>query len=278
MDSELIAARLDQISSQLNAIETRSELVHEKLKAVEGKQPATPAKENWRSIVVQIIAVPAALIALFLQFNQAKNLPVDREKEVAEIAKTRTEELKTRAELQGILDGLAEKRGKSLTEYQRQLNDNLPRLEAVLGRMRDLNETSRADSAFQLLMRYVLLYIFWNAIRLVFNAVHAIWGPLIGTVTVALRNRAYNAMRKGLKVRWEPLINLFSVIVAPLPSVVHTVIEVAFFVAVLWPLFDLLSASLGSGVRFQQIAASFAHLNFTQAIIMLKSIIIGVGR
>jgi hypothetical protein len=143
--------------------------------------------------------------------------------------------------------------------------------------MRTLSDARPTETAFQLLMRYVLLYIFWNAIRLLFNAVGAVWGPLIGTATLTLRNRVNKAHREGVKVGWEPLINIGTMIVAPIPSIVHTVIEFSFFVAVLWPLFDLLSASLGSAVRFQNIASAFAHLKFTQAILMLKSIIIGSG-
>lgn len=261
---EVVSAKLEQISTQLKLLEIKTQ----------DRAEAPQKPESWRSIVVQVIAIPAALVALFLQFGQAKDLPLQKDKTVAEISKTQTEELKTRAELQQLLDQLAEKKGQGIAVYQQQLDESLPKINATLDRISGLNRSLRSESSLTLLMKYVVLYIFWNALRLVFSAIGMVWNPMIAGFLITIRSRL---SKSRYRERWTRLLDVSTIILAPLPNIAFTVIEIGFFVVVLWPLFDQLAASLGTDVRFQEIASRIVHLHFGQAIGLLRQVILSAA-
>jgi uncharacterized membrane-anchored protein YhcB (DUF1043 family) len=100
-----IAALSREIAS-LRLEQDKRELERQRRELEESKKAAPP--KAWWASAVEILALPAAVIAIVVQFTNASSTVQTTAKTEAETAKIRVEEVKTRVELQKMLDDLAE--------------------------------------------------------------------------------------------------------------------------------------------------------------------------
>jgi hypothetical protein len=271
MDEDIVAAKLDTVAAKLETVQSK----------VEGKP-----KENWRNVAVQLIAIPSAVLLLYIQFHQARTTPLEEKKTAAEIEKLELESksLQAKTDLDAnvtkLLDALKDNRTREVAALQQELRQQtLPQLEQALEHIETLNrqETSRINQ--NLFAKYVVLYIFWNALRLFFNVVDAFWRPLLGVSTAALyssteRPGKTERSRRHQQVR-RKIMQFVLPILSQAPSILHTAIEVGLFAIVFVPFFNELMLSLGHGESFRTVAGLMARLQIGDALRLIHNVVLG---
>jgi hypothetical protein len=233
----------------------------------------TEDKKPWWSTAIQFLALPAAVLAILLQAGNVLSVAPDRDKTLAEAAKTRAETLKTQAELELLLDQIAGKRGEGVKAYQEEIERTLPQLRETLAR---LDALVRPRSLFEeLFPKYIILWALFLGVALIFQILQQFWSLGLSSATALIF-----ASDKPPSERRKRARRVFSVavpILHPLPNLLDWAIRVVIFGALVVPLFDEVATALGSDFTFSSVWESARELNFGEAVSRVKVILFGRG-
>ncbi|MGJ7488600.1 hypothetical protein ACSFA2_25265 [Variovorax sp. LT2P21] len=267
---EIASLRLEQEKRDLER--QRRELEESK------KKP--PAKPWWAS-ALEILALPAAVIAIVVQFTNASSTVQTTAKTEAETAKIKVEEIKTRVELQKMLDDLAETKKKGVTAYREEIERTLPQLQQTIERLRVVESQSKAAALERSIAKYILLWVLFHFVSLIFDIVSQVWSALWSSVsalvsTVRFKNQDgredYDRQRRLSNVtRWAQLV------LYPVPSVLRWSLQLSIFIALVIPLFNEVALAIGSRTSFDVVVAQARQLEVGAALSTMKQLLFGVS-
>lgn len=284
---EPLALELARINSKLDTVQDKFDVLRDKLEVAEdkiervGEQSkntlVAPPKASWLGTLGQILTVLSVVVLMFLQLRQASLTGPQNEKTIAETQKINTEELKTRAELQKLLDDLAVEKSKGIDAYEQQLELVLPTIQEALDKLNEL-DNSRSKFVFtENLYIGLLILIFMQAVNFFLDALTQLWSFVMVNINIyftyfiqrlqrkrrevrSLKDEQGNLRRKNViskrAVDHDGIQNIIRVytfgfsVLANLPWIAKFVISIFIFTTLTVPLFDSVSASLGSDIRF----------------------------
>lgn len=266
-------AEANDRNTSLEPLSTKLDLLSLKLEKLEVKAGIpTKEKQSWWSVATQFLGLPALIILMVLQLSQTKQTTYDTDKSVAEAAKIRTEELKTRAELQELLDKLAEKKAIGLATYQQQLNETLPKLEQTIAKLGEFNRVDTQRTNLNLFSKYLILWIFLYAVSLFLEIISTLWGSIITIFTATVYSREY-IEDSNFQKRLRKYTQLFVPILSPLPQILRLAVNAFLLFAVLAPFFNQQSGLLGSQLTFDSIIDSLKQLSIGGAVEKIRQIL-----
>lgn len=271
---EKLGWRIDQLSTVTLAVDRLERRTDSSIEKLDKLAANDKPKETWWGVATKVLGVPALVVLMYMQLSQGKEATDTAALKRAEIAKVNTEEIKTRAELQTTLDELTAKRAVGTEEYQRQLSRTLPELTASLDRLQQLNVAAVPTVRQDNLTRYLLVWVFLIAVGVLFSIINSVWSPLVSIASSTMYAINRGGSKRAERVR--RLVPVLQPLLYPIPSLLHILIDVALFTAVLIPLFNQLAASVGSPVTFEQIVRSLARFDFTRAVELLRSVVVAV--
>jgi hypothetical protein len=254
---EILTAKLETLSSRVDNVSMKVDAA-----AMKAGLP-TDQKQPWWTTLTAVLGIPGLIFLMYLQFSQGGEAKANTQKSIAETEKVRTEELKARAELQTELETLTAKKTQGITLYQKQLNESLPKLQQTIEK---LNAATLAKQSVNrdLLLQYVLLWIFIWGIGLMFNLISMAWNYATSvpfTLFFSLRNS-----HSKLSERIQRIAPVAITVLGAVPGILRVSVEVFIFFALFVPLFDQVATSSGSPVRFQGVAHSVRSLQIGEAI------------
>jgi hypothetical protein len=262
MNDETISAKLEAISKGLETVQTK----------VENQKP----RDNWRTIVTQVIGIPAALFLLWTQFHQATNTPMETKKLSAETRKLELEAdaLQAGQDLKTILNQ-AVGSGRDIAAYRRQLTDASSKLNSTLEQLQQARQNERLNSTEGLIARYLIIYVFFFVISLFFRTINTVWYPFINIMQSALFSSRNGRTISRKKEALRKFVRIFSPILYPLPSIAEIAVDLLIVVAVLVPLFDLTASSLGHNTKFVTVYHELRGAHIGNAISLIRQIVTG---
>lgn len=271
-DADQQESAVERLSIKIERME-----LEQKRKELEasGKQP----QKAWWVTIVEFLALPAAVIAIVAQLTGTLGTVHDQEKTQAETQKIRTEEIKTRAELEGLLDELAEKKQKGVESYRAEVEKTLPQLQDTLDRLRAINAQSDKALLERVLPKYILLWILFHAVGLFFDVIAQAWSALLASTTMAVFNRRRDGKFEEKKeARWDRIRRTTQWVVtfaAMIPNVLRWSIQLSIFVALMVPLFNETAHLLGSDITFDHIIAAAKSLDLSGTISAMRELLFG---
>jgi hypothetical protein len=258
-----------QLQSNVNDVEGKVEDIK---KAYQGsdQKPKPTKMESY----IQFFTVLTLAVGIILTFTNIFKSGPENNKTIAETEQINTETLKTRVELQQMLDQLETNRSKGVDEYNKQLNEMLPQLQTTITKLNELNDTNSKDVVVENLYKSLLIGIFGTAVFFFLRTFSILWSWL----TSSLRNIFY-ALRPNWKEekklqkyeQTQKFINLIDPVLMHVPSLVFLIVEIYIFTSLSIPLFDSVSASLGSNVRFSPVLSKLWGLDLRSAVEMLRA-------
>ncbi len=265
---------------KVQALTQKLEILSLKLEkqALESQMKA-PASKPWWGTLLEFLALPAAILAIVLQITQTSGTFETQEKTVAETEKIRTEEIKTRVELQQLLDSIAEKKQKGVQAYRDEVERTLPQLKAAVERLQALESQSSRFSIGISLTKFVILWVVFHAVDLAFDVLAQVWATLLSGTAIAVFNRK-EASKEGRRdrIRRERMQRFMTwsvTVLSPVPSILRWSIQLSIFIALVIPLFDELAKLLGSNVTFISVFESAKALKIGEAIGKIRIILFG---
>jgi hypothetical protein len=263
MNEEVISAKLEAISKGLETVQTK----------VENQKP----KDNWRTIVTQVIGIPAALLLLWAQFHQATNTPLETKKLTAETRKLELEAdaMQAGQDLKTILNQ-AVGSGKDVAAYRQQLTDASVKLNSALEQLQQVRQNERLNSTEGLIARYLIIYVFFFVISLFFRTINTVWYPFLNIMQSALFSFSSERSTTRKKEALKKFVRTFSPILYPLPSIAEIAVDLLIVVAVLVPLFDLTASSLGNNTKFITVFHELRGAHIGNAINLIRQIVSGI--
>lgn len=284
--AELEKKDSDVPREELYLIKEHLKLLSEKIdnaKAQSGAEKSEKGKAWWTT-VVELLGIPAVVVAILVQVNQISDSKGTPEKTFAETEKVKIESLKTRAELEGILNDLAEKKQAGVAAYKAQIEETLPKLESTLQRLHDIEQKSHESTLQRILSVYVSMWIVYAALSLFFEILGHIWAALLNSLSNTLYtlndydpDKPRNPTREKRIRKLQRLIPWIHSLFGPLPSIIHWAIRVSIFVAILIPFFDQISHLLGSNETFGSLTAAAKQGDVPSVIARLKELLLGSG-
>lgn len=130
-----------------------------------------PAAKNWRSMIVEFLVLPAAVIAIVVNITQVTGNLGSAQKTEAETQQIKTAEIKTRVEIEQLLEGLAEKKTQGIKAYQKELDSTIPRLKDAVQKLREIENASAKQPVITLLAKSAALAIVFHSIGLIFDII-----------------------------------------------------------------------------------------------------------
>ena len=269
-------------TSKTELLERKIELLEleQKKKDLEAAIKAPSAKPWWTS-AVELLALPAAILAIVFQMTQTTGSITDQEKTEAETAKIRIEEVKTRAELAGILDELAEKKGKGVETYRQEVEQTLPKLQETIDRLNIIEQKANRATIETILIKYVLLWILFHAIGLFFDIVSQVWSTMLASTAMVVFNRrpkegeSENAYKRRRRV--QNIAQWLVALLSPVPSILRWSMQLSIFIVLMIPLFNEASFALGSSVTFDSIIGTAPSMELSETLGKIKTILFGSG-
>jgi len=253
---ELLTTKLDLLSAKIESVST-------KVDAAAAKTEMSKENKPWWTTVTAILGIPAAILIMYLQFSQGGEAKTGTQKNIAETEKIRTEELKARAELQTELETLAEKKSQGFAQYQKQLDESLPKLQKTI---ESLNAANLAKQQLNrdLLVQFVLLWIFVYGIGLMFDLISTVWHAAVSIPTEMFYSMKWSQSK--LRDRIRRIVSMSSPILRPLPDVLRVAVQIVVLFALFAPLFDQVSAASGSTTKFQEVAHTVRSFRFVEGV------------
>ncbi|GAB2843264.1 hypothetical protein GCM10027277_08320 [Pseudoduganella ginsengisoli] len=270
MRLELLATKIDLLATKLERQGADSD----------GKDKP---KKPWWTVTVEILALPALIVAILFQFTQTTANLRTPEKTAAETEKLRTEELKIRADLALQHETLSEKKGQGTAAYRSELEKALPRLEETITKLGQVQQQSKRWAFDHALVKYLLLWTVFMGIGLFFDIVSQIWHALISSVRNTI-NAVYlykhisgtgpevekRRKRQDLARKVYPFLDS---LLYPVPHLLNWAVRISIFVAIIIPFFNEMAAYLGSKDTFDSLLLSARQLNVGEAIAKLQAIL-----
>lgn len=250
----LLLAKLDLLTAKVDKLDAK---------------PESPKERSWITVAVQALALPALVATMYLQVSQGGESRSSSELSHAETAKVRTEELKTRAELQIVLDQLESKRAASVEAYEAQLEKSLPAIDATLQRLDSLNQAAQKRLTQDNVAKYLLVWVFLRALGIFFHTLNLFWGSSLAMLSTAIFHKGSDRYRRR-RERRRKIFQYLLPVLSPLPSVLALAVDVTLFGAILLPLFDEVAAQMGSSVRFSPILRDLVAFRFGPAVDQIR--------
>lgn len=265
---EAIELQLNKLSFQLEKQSLAAEL----------KQPE---KKNWWTTAIEVLGLPALVIAILVQVGEAtSNLGVP-EKTQAEIEKTKTEELKARAELTQLLESIAEKKSKGISAYREEIERTLPQLETTLDRLNKIDANQNRWFLQEALAKYLLLWVVLFGVNLFFDLIIQVWSTILNTISNSIYALSWtNQSSEQFRIRIQRLHRImpwFHSILGPIPNLCNWAVRVSIFIALVIPFFNELAMHLGSKENFESIFSHLRHLDIVGTITLLKNMLFSSG-
>lgn len=265
--------------AELRALDHKLEVLSLKMdkQSLEAATKA-PSSKPWWGTVVEFLALPAAILAIVFQIYQTTGSVQTQEKTAAETQKIKTEEIKTRAELEQLLDTLAEKKQKGVAAYKDEIEKTLPKLQEAAERLKALEGQPTRLLIQSAVAKFVILWILFHAIGLVFDIFSQLWSTLLSSSAMAIFNRKHrpNDEKNYEKRERTRRITTWAVaILGPVPSVLRWSVQLSIFIALMIPLFNEISHMLGSDLAFANVLESAKGLRIGEAIGKVKQILFG---
>ena len=244
------------------------------------------AKKAWWTTAIEILGLPALVVAILFQVSQTTSNIGVPEKTAAETAKIRTEELKARAELEQLIDDLAEKKGQGIAEYRNEIEQTIPKLEETIEKLSAIQKQSNKWSIERLFALYIVLWIVYVGVGLVFEIISHVWSALLssasnyiyGLRTYDEENHKPVAESKRKKIeRLQKIMPWVHSLLGPLPYLAEWAIRLSIFVALLIPFFDQILGYLGSSYSFESFYEAAKELDLAKLIAQLKTLLPGQG-
>ncbi|HIC47265.1 MAG TPA: hypothetical protein EYM37_11920 [Methylophaga aminisulfidivorans] len=266
MTDESTLLALEKINNKID----RLGISIEKTELSEKKATGKFDESIWTTIT-KILGIPAIVIAIMLQFNQAEQSDQDTIKSVAETQKILTEEVKTRVEIEKMLNELADNKTKSVEDYQKQIEEALPKIKQAVQELDELDSKSQQFPLLQsLLIIFVVLWILHHGIHIVFSIVEYVWSSII---TLAVGLTQYLDHNSKFKRRLMRGLATSIPVLYPLAGVVRWGIELSVFILLLIPFFDYIALNLGVDIQAKSIIESAANFQIKEAIEKVKVVI-----
>ena len=266
-DEELLAKRLELLE------------LGEKKRAIL-EETRRPEAKAWWVKATELLALPTAIIVLVFQFTQTAGELDSQEKIQAETAKIQAEEIKTRAETEKLLDEIAEKKGKGVEEYRKAIEDTLPKLQETLGRLDEIENRSRSSSSYGILLKFVLLWIIYNAIGLLFDIIAHVWAALLNSITMVSLSYSPSSDRKNERARkasqlLQKVLPWFHTIAGPIPDLFRWSIHLSVFIVLVIPLFDEAVTAIAGTGNFQLLVDTVKDIGLGEAISLMRQLMFG---
>jgi hypothetical protein len=239
--------------------------VNAKLEKLEEKTPAEKATP-WYTVLINFIALPAAILAIMIQWGQVRSSGEDRAKTVAETAKFRTEEVKARAELEKTLDDLSAKRATSVDAYRSELEAALPKIQKSLTELQVLTKTVKPEAEFNIVLKFIILWGCLIGMGLIFEIFTYIWQTLVSSLRTFARNS------RSTSQTWRNVVSYADPFLLYAPMLLTWSIRWMFFFFLVVPFITELSGLLGFPNAISNAINSFGSLHFVDAFTILKSL------
>lgn len=260
------ALRQELYEQELASREARLELQKQLLDAKKPEEKQQP----WWVTLTTFLALPALLVVMFLQFNQAGSERQDVKQSQAEAQLAITQELKARADLEITLSDLERKKAKGVAEYQAALDAAVPQLQSLLSQL----ERSRAGSNSTLfLYKFVILWAVWHGLGMVFNIIHSLWNATVGLVTGAVFSYHRHGRPSARLTRIRTIVQFAIPALYAVPSILNWAVHIFVFAALIVPLFNEVAVALGSQTTFTSIVESARALNLGEAVEKIRGVI-----
>lgn len=262
-------------SAELEQIKLEIQKLSVEFKEERFKQSQNKKDQPWWITLTQILGIPALLILMFFNFTQSGQSIQNTEKAVAETAKIKTEEIKTRVEIQKLLGELSDQRTANLEEYQKQLDETLPKLEETINKLVNLKATPQSPLSEKFFLTFLLLWIVYHGLSLVFNIIEYLWNVFVNLLATSV----CKFTEKQSKIR-KKIINIMSSITPlmyPVVGIFRWSIELFVFTVLVLPFFDQVILAMGSTVKAKDIKSAFFNFEFTEAVQTLHTIISNYG-
>lgn len=268
-------------STEVLRLERKIEILELEQKRRDLEVEKRQAPKPWWTSAIEFLALPAAIIAIVVQLTGALGTVTEQEKTKAETEKIRTEEVKTRAELQGIVDDLAEKKRKGVESYRSEVEKALPQLESTLAKLKSINTESDKAVLQTILPKYILLWIAFHAVGLLADVISQIWSAMLSSVAIAIFTRRRDKkLTRAQELRWRTIERgtQWSVaILGPAPNILRWSIQLSLFVALMIPLFDETAHLLGSSFVFEDLLDSAKSADLQGILLKLQNILFKAG-
>ncbi|VVO50382.1 hypothetical protein PS862_00281 [Pseudomonas fluorescens] len=272
----------DQQAAEVERLSMKIERMKLEQKRKEVDAAAKPPQKAWWTSAIEFLALPAAVIAIVSQLTGTIGSVHDQEKTQAETQKIRTEEVKTRAELEGLLDDLAQKKQAGVESYRAEIEKTLPQLQDTLTRLRSIKADSDRAILERALPKYILLWVLFHAVGLIFDVIAQAWSALLTSASMAVFNRRRPSDSNAKKIaRWDQVMRTTQWIIAfagMIPNILRWSIQLSIFLALMVPLFNETAHLLGSDTTFDSIVELAKHLDLSGIIEKMREIMFDVHR
>src|SRR5215213_3343048 len=154
----------DALRQKLDLIITQNQLAHAQQK------PDDPKSGPWYTTLIQFLALPAAVLALYIQWDQATS-PIQETKTIAETEKIRTEELRARAELEKLLGELEKRARPSSGTGNVELEASISRVENALQNINRIQQTTQTTQFLFVFSQYIFIWALFHVAGLLFDII-----------------------------------------------------------------------------------------------------------
>ncbi len=165
-EQQLIIARLDSLSKDIELVRKEQELGKDKVGA------ASPWYVKWAGI----LGVPALVFVMMVNWSQANLNSGSTEKTQAETQKIRVDTLKTRADLQQQLDTLQKSRAADINTPG--LNETLANIKSTIADIQRLRESEVKGALTNIVMRFVIVWFALQASGLAIGIFSRLWNTV----------------------------------------------------------------------------------------------------
>lgn len=241
------------------------------VREAQGKSSEASKSQPWWITLTQILGIPALLILMFLNFNQSESTVQSTQKTIAETEKIKTEEIKTRVELEKLLSELSDQKTTNLEEYREQIDATLPKLTETINKLNEIEASKRAPLTERLILVFLLLWVVYHGLSLVFSIIEYIWNALVNLAAGSI----YKFTNQGSALR-RKFLSVMSTIIPvfyPIAGIFRWSIELFVFVALVLPFFDEVILALGSPASGKDVIDQFFNFEFSNAVKALRDII-----
>jgi hypothetical protein len=246
-ESQLFIARLDNLSKDIELLRRDGS---DTAKDASTKDEGT----KWYAKLVQILAIPAAIIAIFLQVGQFHTNTESDSKIEAETAKLRIDRLSGQVELEKKLDELQKSRVADANSLN--LNDTISKLKEAISESEKLREAETKGALVDVFMRFIIVWFLYNAWGVFFGILSLLWNTILTPVMIL-------AQRYGRRYEWvNSLFPIYGLIITIVPSFIDWYVRLLILIAVAEPMAQDAAVVLGREKEFSELITSFnsAHI------------------
>ena len=250
-----------------------------------GKPPATTPK-SWWTIAVEFVALPTAVLGLAATIVTASGNLSTKQKTDLESVQIKTS-LAQAAETKKLANDLSVKEKEGTKAFEQAVSQNADKIQSALERLQQLeNQAPRIDMQ-RAVLKFVMIWILFEIVGLIFGILNNAWGTATtalyhGVSTWFLDYRSVNAsgvvtMKEQARDRRRRAFNRFApfgiMVVGLIPRVLRWSIQLSIFAVLLGPLFNEISVSFGSSIKFTDVLAEGKQLHFSAMLNEMQKIL-----